>query len=203
MINATDSGIKRELVPAGNHVARCYSMIHIGTIDEPYMGQLKSMNKVRITWELPGELRVFNEDKGEQPMVISQEFTLSMHEKSNLRRMLESWRGKGFTDDEAECFDITKLLGVPCMLSVIHKVSQSGNEYATISSVAAMPKGVVCPPQINDMFEWNYDDPINEEALEFLPEFLRDKIKSSLEYRDMKSPESKEVKEDEPDDLPF
>ena len=81
----------------------------------------KQVNKVRITWELPTELKVFNPDKGEQPQAISKEFTLSMHEKSSLRAFLTSWRGKGFTEDEAKAFDVTKLLGVPCMLSIVHE----------------------------------------------------------------------------------
>ena len=32
-INATNTGVKRELIPAGNYAARCYSMIHIGTVE--------------------------------------------------------------------------------------------------------------------------------------------------------------------------
>jgi len=220
MINATNSGIKRELIPAGNYVARCYSMIHIGTITETIMGEEKVMNKVRITWELPTELRVFKEENGEQPMVISQEFTLSMHEKSNLRKFLESWRGKGFTEDQAESFDITKLLGVPCMINIIHKEAKKGNEYALISNVSAMPKGMECPPQVNPNFEFNYEDKFDEKALESFPDFIKDKMKSSDEFKKLFQPENSDLPEtdlgntndpdddlntppDEVDELPF
>lgn len=210
MINATDSGVKRELIPAGNHVARCYSMIHIGTVTEVILGESKRMNKVRISWELPAELRVFHEDKGEQPMIISQEFTLSMHEKATLRKFLESWRGAAFTEAEAKVFDVTKLLGVPCMLSVIHKKTTKGNDYSTISSIASMPKGMTCPPQVNPSFEWNYEDKFNQVSLEEFPDFIKDKIKSSEEYKKMIMPEHTEsvtdpapVNGEEPNDLPF
>jgi hypothetical protein len=47
--------------------------------------------------------------------VISKEFTLSMHEKSTLRQFLESWRGKAFTEKEALSFDVTALIGKPCL----------------------------------------------------------------------------------------
>jgi hypothetical protein len=204
MINATDTGIKRELTPAGNYVARCYSMIHIGTVEEEIMGEIKRLNKVRITWELPTELRVFKEENGEQPMVISQEFTLSMNEKSNLRKFLESWRGKGFTEEEAKCFDITKLLGLPCMLSIIHKQTKKGNDYALISSVASMPKGITCPDQINKNFEFNFESKFSVDELEKFPDFLKDKIKKSEEYRALTMPGHAEVSEDDKqDDLPF
>ena len=209
MIEATNSGTKRELIPAGNYVARCYSMIHIGTVTEMILGESKRLNKVRITWELPTECRVFHEDKGEQPMVISKEFTLSMNEKSNLRKMLESWRGKQFTEVEAERFDITKLLGIPCMLSIIHKQNKKGYDYEDIAGIAAMPKGMECPAQVNPTFEFNYGDKFNAVSLEGFPEFIRDKIKSSEEYAKLTMPEMKTVGqpettlEEETSDLPF
>jgi hypothetical protein len=205
-INATDNGIKRELVPAGNYPARCYSMIHIGTVEEEFMGKHKILNKVRITWELPTEKRVFKEENGEQPMVISQEFTLSMYEKANLRKFLESWRGKGFSEEEAKSFDITKLLGVPCMLSIIHTVSKAGKERAEISAVAAMPKEMKCPDQINPSFEFNYQNKFDAALLETFPDFIKDKMKKSEEYKAMTMPSMTETKEPEPaevNDLPF
>ena len=131
-----------ELVPAGTFPARCYSMIHIGTIQESFQGKITELNKVRIAWELPTEKKEFVPSEGEKPYSIGKEYTLSMNEKSNLRKMLESWRGKGFTVDEAASFDITVLLGKPCLLSIIHKTSKTGNEYADISSITTLPKGM-------------------------------------------------------------
>ena len=192
-INASTQTQTRELIPSGNYIARCYSMIHVGTNIENIMGLDKILNKVRITWELPTELRVFNEEKGEQQMVISKEYTLSMHEKANLRKDLESWRGKGFTEKEAENFDITKLLGIPCMLSVIHKKAKNGNDYAIISGIATLPKGTECPEQINQNFEFNFEDKFNEDILNGFPEFIKDKIKSSNEYKRLINPEQNEI----------
>lgn len=209
MINATSTSTKtRELIPAGNYVARCYSMIHIGTVTEEIMGEPKRLNKVRITWELPTEMRTYDNERGEQPMVISKEYTLSMHEKANLRRDLESWRGKAFTDTAAESFDITKLLGIPCMLNIVHRQTKTGNEYATISNVSALPKGFNCPTQINQSFEWNYMDRFDERALSTFPDFIKEKIMQSEEYKAMKEPiinvvNEEPAQEEEHDDLPF
>jgi hypothetical protein len=208
-INATNSGRAKILIPAGNYVARCYSMIHIGTVTEEFQGEVKTLNKVRITWELPTETHVFEESKGDQPMVISKEYTLSMHEKANLRKDLESWRGKGFTEDQAKSFDITKLLGVPCMLNIIHKKTATGNDYATISNISSMPKGLNCPEPVNKNYEWNFEDNWDEIALDAFPDFIKDKIKSSAEYKRMKNeiidlPGDDHSADPEPlDDLPF
>jgi hypothetical protein len=206
-INAKNTGSTRELIPAGNYVARCYRMIEVGTVSEVVMGDRKTLHKVRIGWELPLELRVFDQSKGEQPLVIDQEYTLSLNEKSNLRKMLESWRGKGFTEKEAECFDITKLLGVPCLLNIIHKTSKTGNVYEQIAGVTAVPRGTQVPPQISKTFVLSYDN-FDEDLFNSLPDFIKQKMQGSLEYSALKNPGVKNMPEasdiTEPiDDLPF
>jgi len=147
IIASSKGGLQFDPVPAGNHVARCYSMVYSGTIETEYLGEKKKAKKVHITWELPNELKVFKQENGEQPMVLSKAFTLSLSEKSTLRPFLESWRGKAFTQAEADGFDITTVVGHPCMLNVIHKTKKDGNIKAEISALSSMPKGLTCPPQ--------------------------------------------------------
>lgn len=207
-INATNQSSARELTPAGNHIARCYQMIEIGTVNELIPGRgSKTLKKVRIGWELPNETREFREGEGQKPFSISKEYTLSMHEKSNLRQDLKSWRGKDFTEDQAKCFDITALLGVPCMINIIH-VEKNGNTYANISGITPMPKGIACPEQINKTFELSYDS-FDEEKFNSLPDFIKDKMRGSLEYAAFKNPheqvshQAEQSNEDEADDLPF
>ena len=60
-INATSNGnTQRELIPSGNYIAWCYKMIEIGTVEEVINGDKKIVHKVRIGWELPTELKVFD-----------------------------------------------------------------------------------------------------------------------------------------------
>lgn len=192
-INATNSGTPRQLIPAGNYVARCYQMLHIGTVKELILGEEKILNKVRIGWELPTEQRVFNEEKGLQPCVISKEFTLSMNEKSNLRKVLASWRGKDFSEDEAKSFDISKLLTVPCMLNLIHKPSKDGSKvYEEIGSISPLPKGFECPAQINPTMLLDYDT-FDYHLYMTLPDFIKTKIQGSLEFAAMEKPEEKHI----------
>lgn len=207
-ITATNSAQTFAPVPAGTYAARCYSMIHIGTVTEDYMGESKELNKVRITWELPTELKVFKEENGEQPYSVSKEFTLSMHEKANLRKFLESWRGKGFTDEEVKSFDVAKLLGKSCLISIIHKTSKQGNPYAVISSCSTLPKGMICPDQINPSFEFSWEN-FDQDKFDNLPDWLKDKMKTSNQYKLFIQPEHTEtsgeysVAVDDNDDLPF
>lgn len=208
MINATNSGGGDYTpVDAGTYPARCYSMIHIGTVKENILGTEKILNKVRLTWELPTELKEFKQGDGEKPYVISKDFTLSMHEKATLRKFLEGWRGKSFSEDEAKCFDITVLLGKPCMLSVIHKKGKNNNTYAEIASCLALPKGFVCPDQINATLELNYTDHWSDKEFSKLPQFIKDKMVQSAEFKAMMQPETVETTNNDSsethDDLPF
>lgn len=142
----------------------------------------KLLNRIRIEWELPNETHVFNEEKGEQPFVVAKDFTLSLHEKSSLRPFLNSWRGKTLTDEECNAFDVAVLLGKPCMLNVIHKESKNGKTSAQVASIAALPKGIACPPAINEPFEFGYD-PFDQVKFDSMPDWLKDKIKTSNEYK--------------------
>lgn len=194
-INATSTrNTPRELIPAGNYIARCYKMIEIGTVPTEYLGVEKMTHKVRFGWELPLELKVFNPEKGEQPLVIEKEYTLSLADKANLRRDLKSWRGKDFTPAEAEMFDVTKLLGVPCMLNIIHIAGKKDPTkfYEAISSISPMPKGIVCPEQINDTFVFDFDN-FEKAKFDSLPQFIREMIVTSNEYKSMHGQETKEI----------
>jgi len=206
MIVAKSSGgnTKRELIQAGTHIARCYSMVHLGTVQWEYLGEVKHTDKVRLTFELPFETKVFNEDKGEQPMVISKEYTLSLHEKANLRNDLENWRGKSFTEEEVKAFDISKLIGVPCSVSIVHKVAKNGNTYANIGALTSLPKGTTCPAQVNESFEFNFDDKFDTNFIEDAPEFIKDVIKSTPEYaKCMDGLNGVVLEQEQSDNLPF
>jgi hypothetical protein len=210
ILATASSGVKRQIIPSDTYLARCYSMIHIGTYQDEYMGEPKIVNKVRFTWELPTELRVFNEASGEQPFVIDKEYTLSMHEKSNLRQDLENWRGLQFTDEEARSFDVTNLLGKYCFLGIIHTTSKKGSEYAKIGTVSKLPKGTTSPPPINPEFIFDYDANFDTEVIASFPDFIKDKIMISNEYKDrINQLEGKELDRKldavaaENDDLPF
>ena len=191
---------------AGVYVARCTQLIQIGSVTEEINGESKTLHKVRFGFEFPEEKKVFKEENGEQPYFLSKEYTLSMHEKATLRAHLSQWRGKAFTDEEAKKFDITKLLGVPCTINVVHKTGKAnGKTYAEIGSISPLMKGTVCPDAINPIQVLSYDD-WNQELFESLPEFLRKKIESTPEFQALGKVEKvPQVEEsvDESQELPF
>jgi len=208
IIASSAGGSNYEPIEAGTYVARCYSMIHMGTIKDSYMGEEKFVNKVRLTFELPTELKVYKEENGEQPAVLSKEFTLSLSEKSNLRAFLNSWRGKALTEEDCKAFDIAVLAGKPCTLSVIHKTSKvSGKTYAEIASIGGVMKGMEVPPIINPQIVFSVTN-FDQVAFDSFPDFIKEKIQSSNEYKALVigGPSESEVSEPatiDEDDLPW
>ena len=189
--------------PAGAHPAICIGFIDMGTQET----QFGNKRQVRIRWELPTELM-----QDGRPFTISQTYTWSMASKSRLRGDLESWRGKAFdkSDFGKEGFDTRKLVGVPCLLTIIHKAS--GSEiYANISSISPMPKRMEKPSNPkNALVYFALDEEgYSHQALADLPAQMQDKIKASQEYIDLVNgtktsvPEVDFTRDEFADDIPF
>ena len=203
-------GKNKVLIPAGNYVARCYQVIHIGTIDTEFKGRKTKQNKVRFGWEFPEEMRESSEGK-KYPATISQEYTLSLSSKSNLRKILASWRGQDFTPEELKAFDISKLIGAECMINIIHKPSADGTSiYENIAGISRLAKGMKCPPAMNTPQLWQYDTP-DYDLLDKLPSFIKEAIESSEEYKALSPIQAGAPvgtgnpggEDDQPNDLPF
>ena len=178
------SGSDFEPAPAGNHLARCVWIIDLGTTKQEYLGQVSYPHKIFIQWELPNEMKTFQKDGEEitEPFTVAEFYTLSLNEKANLTPMLESWRGKAFTELEKAQFDITVLAGIPCMLNVVHKTNQSGKTRAKAASASPLPKGFECPPQFHPTVLFSLAD-FSEESFGQVSAGLQKMIEESDEYQ--------------------
>ncbi len=162
--------------PAGAHIARCVRVIDLGVQkDEGGKFGPKCNQKLLLTWELPNELHTFKEEEGPQPFHVTSEYTVFLSEKANLRKHLESWRGRPFTAAELEAFDVGKLLGAPCLLNVIHKTGSNGNTYGNVASLSPMPKGMQCPPAITEPVKYEIEQG-RDAVFASLPEWIQNKI---------------------------
>jgi hypothetical protein len=135
-------------VPTGVHNARCVRVIDLGTQRSDYGGNITYKRQVLVIWEIPDQIT------NDQPMTISKFYTLSLHEKSNLGMDLVSWRGRPFTEQEKQGFDITKLIGVPCQINVMH--NDNGKE--KVSSVMPLGKDTKLQDQHHESISFSIDD---------------------------------------------
>lgn len=190
---AKSGGGKRITPDAGNAVARCISIIDLGTQHWEYQGKKNQGKKVRITWELPeatdpatGEMPVFDETKGPQPFVVSNEYTVSISPKSNLRPVLESWMGRKFTATEEEELDLDKFLNKTCLINVIHAPNKkdASQVYANVGGVTPVIKGMKVPAAINPLVSFNIGQKDQYQIFETFPDFIKTKIAASDEWQE-------------------
>jgi len=187
-------------VKAGTYSARCIKVIELGTQQQNFNGEISWKRQVLVIWEIPSELKEGTTD----PLTISKFYTLSLHEKSNLGIDLTSWRGRAFTEKEKQGFDITKLLGVPCMLNVI--TSDKGK--SKVGSLMPLLKGTEIAEQITPSLSFAVDDYQNgkKEAFNQLSEGIRNIILRAKEFEGIEKEDNGTESaggDDDLDDIPF
>ena len=189
-------------VPQGTHIAICNLVADLGDQEMTWEGVTSIKHQIYLRWEIPAERIEWTDKDGvprEGPMQIGRTYTLSLHAKSGLRADLESWRGRAFSADELRGFDVSKLLGKPCMVSVTH-AEKGGKTYANIASVSGVPKGLT-PPVKAEHGNLLYDADAPG-AFQDLPQWLRDKIGRQV-IKQPPSASGSPAHDDLDDDVPF
>ena len=112
-----------------------------------------------------------------------------------------------FNEDELKGFDIGKLLGINCMLQVLHTV-KDGKTYANIASITPLPKGYSKQAPENAVKFFSFED--GKEIPEGTPPWVIEIIKAAKEWNAEGEPIQDGVgsnddgyPEGDPDDLPF
>lgn len=184
LIAKDKGGTDYEPLAAGMHHAVCYGIVDLGT--QPG-GQYEPKRKVCFLWEIPSERIQFERDgvKKDLPRGMSSQYTLSLSAKGLLRPMLESWRGRAFTEDELKGFDLKTILGANCFLNVVHVAGtgkNSGKTFANVKSVNPLAKGMPKLKSETPLVFFSLDEcgsPITVPAT--LPDWIKAKIMQSEE----------------------
>lgn len=128
------------LLPADTMQAVAYDVWDIGYQIGEWKGNKIVQRKVIIGFET-SEVIPDGKYAGKRAC-INKKYTLSLSEKANLRKDVESWRGIKFTEEELKGFDIEKLIGQNAMLGIVH--SKVGDKtYANIGSIGKLMKGMI------------------------------------------------------------
>ena len=145
------------LAPEGTFAAVCVDEVDLGEVTTSFNGNPNTRRMVRLVWQLT-EL-----DKQNQPYFVRKDYTASLHEKAGLRKTLEQWRGKAFTVDELRGFDLENVVGVGCLVSVVHNTGSKGGLFANVAGVMRLPKGMTAP--LADGYLRSKDRPIAPQTL--------------------------------------
>ncbi len=146
-------------------------------------------NELYLRFEVPEERIKYKKDGKdvEGPMSIGMTVTNSIGAKSKLRPMLESWRGKPFTEAELSGFEMTAILGKPAQISVSHKPRSAGGVYANITAILginklqreAMAAGKLPKAPETDMLVYT-PSAHDAAAFEKLPKWIQEKIEKRI-----------------------
>lgn len=176
---AKEGGGEIYLIPEDSYQAVCSQIYDIGHQFSELYG--KAAHQCIVIWELLEERNKFTKDgiDYDYPRQISNFYTVSLHEKSRLRKDLESWRGRAFTPDELAGFDIHKLIGANCMLQIIHKTKDTKTR-AVIASITKLPKGIVPTTPESKTVVYSMEDGVWPSET---PEWVIKRIKESEEWK--------------------
>ena len=147
--------------PAGVHIGVCYALLDLGTQNGEYKGEPTRKHEVYIGWEIPSEMVEIERDgeKVEVPMTVGKFYTLSLNKKANLRKHLDAWRGKDFTEKELEGFDLYSILGAACQVQVTHYTKAGADkESAKVDAIMALPKGMPAPQPVTPSVRYSLSD---------------------------------------------
>ena len=200
MIASAGSSGEYSLIPEGTYPAICYGLVDNGEqYNEKYD---KTARKITILWEADGV--TIEVDGKELNRSVSKTYTMSLHEKSALRKDLRAWRGREFTDEELAGFDLVNILGKACLIQIVH-VENNGKTFANIAAIMALPRGIKPGPQTNETLYFDAeDDPL--EDIGKLPRWLQDRVRASNTYKARTTGDYAEIDpgaDDEEDTLPF
>lgn len=161
------------LTPAGTYLAICYLVADIGLQPNPY-NEDKPRHRFVVGWELPNELM-----SDGRPFGVIQTYTLSLGANANLRKDLEAWRGRAFTPEELEGFEMINVLGKPCTLTIVHN-AEGERTYANMASIGGVMKGMAVPAPSNKLIYFDKDE-FDNEIYEHLPKWIKTKIDNAIE----------------------
>lgn len=136
---------KLPLPEAGTTQAVCCAVWDLGLQKGSYMGKEKIQHKIIIAWEIAEKINAPESEYHGKPYMLNKKYTLSLSDKANLRKDLESWRGVPFSAAELENgFDIEKLYGVNCYIGIKHEPDRNdaSKVYANVTAILPPPKGI-------------------------------------------------------------
>ena len=139
---AKDGGTTFTPHSEGQHAMVCVDVVNLGLALVEYPGKpVKEVPKAALVFA-SGE----RQPEDNSLKLVTVEMTRSMFETSNMRKFLESWRGKSYTPEQAEAgVPLDKLWGKTALVTIEHKVSKRGRKFGNVASITILHKAIPAP----------------------------------------------------------
>jgi hypothetical protein len=177
-MKANKKSSEKVLPEAGVHIAILTQILDWGTVTDSF----GSRRKCEFIFELPESLHTFNEERGEEPLIVDRKFALTIGKGSALKEAIEGMLGVEIEEDE---FELEELLGTVCQLQI--KISKGG-DYDNVEITSYMQLSKNDQKRIKS-FKAHGDlkmldlENFDEEVFKSLPEWKQKKIALSPEFK--------------------
>ncbi len=171
---------------AGTFAARCVTIIDMGSQISTFDGETKSSKKVLIGFEICDSE---NRREDGSSHIVSKRFTASLHKKSAMRAFCEAWRQVPFSEAQLKAFNLTALLGQPCLLGIVNVTKPDGKTFPNISSCMRLPKGMPPPAGTEELKHFDMSSP-DWAVFAGLSSRLQEQIAASPEFKLLTPPKS-------------
>jgi hypothetical protein len=176
-----------KLISAGYHPAYLYGIVGTGSHETKF--GIKP--EVMLFFEFPFEKQIiYQEDKDPKVMVLSENmnYLISFNSEKQQYSKLALRLKTGFNIDitKPKEVDLSKIIGMPCIVNVIHNLGKDGKTYANIESL-----GVLSPMFItgredkfvrtNDLILFDINFGFESENFAGIYPWVQNKIKESVE----------------------
>lgn len=176
MLVAQTSG-DYELAPVGVYRAVCTRLLNMGLQETNYGVK----HQIHLAFEIDENMA------DDRPFLMMQNYTVSLNTKARLRKDLEAWRGRAFTGEELQGFDLKTVLGKPLQISVVH--SEDG-KYANIGAMMPLGRGQEALAPAGQLLYIN-SLPEDNNSFELLSERMKERIETGLKrFTDSMAPMS-------------
>tara|TARA_R100000234_G_scaffold119397_1_gene102208 strand:- start:1160 stop:1888 length:729 start_codon:yes stop_codon:yes gene_type:complete len=187
----------------GKYEGTCFRIVDLGTREKEFKGEKFKKKELRLEFEItkavdPADNEITMED--ERPFGVSKTYTASLFEAANLRKDLENWRDKTFTQEELDGFDVSKLIGMTARIEIGHTASDPARGFAggnaKILKLSRPDGGVQKVATVNPQVIFDLDDYCDEfngnmgekskamvDVFDQLPVFIQNEIVKSFEYQ--------------------
>ena len=178
MVASDNGGVSIPKLEGGVYTAISSAIIDLGMqTSEKFQ---KTQRKFMMIWIILNEEVEVNGEK--LPRTMSKEYSFSLHEKSALRKDLQAWRGKVFTDEELQGFNLLNILNKPCQLQIILE-EKNGKQYNNIAGIMSLPKGTTVEG-LKDTFHFDIEDESTYMNWEKIPSWIQERIKKADNFID-------------------
>lgn len=187
-----NNNLTNPLLEPDNYPARLVQVLDLGP-RQNYFDKEKINHEIMLTYELVTEF--MQDDKGEsvedKPLWLSEVINMvdlptgmspteiyadAYKSKGKLVQRCKVFDPKGTLD-----FDLSQMVDLPCVVTVVQKKKQDGTLKNDIGGVTGIMKGMAVPELVNPPKVFSLEEP-DLTILGSLPEWLQEKIKTNLEF---------------------